>query len=520
MGLAMSFGISTYAQSLQEGIKFVHYGRYESAVKALSAQAGEEAAYYLGLAELGRDNKTAAGAAFNKVATSFYGMAGNAQILFHEGKKSDAMKLLQEIVDGAKRKEWEKYKIAADAINYTKGGDINKAIEWYKKAVEIAPNEPAIKVALGDAYLKLQTGGGEAMTNYEEALAKTNDKSLVYSKIGSLWYQARNYERALENYEHAKNADPQNPMPYKDLADAYYRINKFELAKQNTEKYLALSDKTVDDQVQYANLLFLSKHYKEAETKMNEVMKVATKKSYMYRVLGYSQYETKDYTNALSSMQQFFKMDKDNTGIISSDYLYTGRIFTALAATDSSKAAAYADSAGVYFEKGLAVDTSANKTEAYREIAVMFRDAKNYSQAAKWYGKLIKETPEYNAEDYFYYGVYTYFSGKYADAQTIFKDMAAKYPKESSPIYWQGRSAAAQDEEAKTGLAVPYYKQWLDMNTEGVKKSNKDLMQAYQYLAIYYYNSKNNSEAKNYCNQILQLEPDNKTAKQILDILK
>ena len=36
-----------------------------------------------------------------------------------------------------------------------------------------------------------------------------------------------------------------------------------DLAKQNVEQYYALSDKTCDDKIQYANILFLAKglHY-------------------------------------------------------------------------------------------------------------------------------------------------------------------------------------------------------------------------------------------------------------------
>ncbi len=514
---ALAFSFSTYAQSLQEGIKLVRYERYGSAKNVLQSQSGDEAVYYMGLAELGLGNTAAARDQFSKIAAGYLGMAGLARVLFSEGKNADAMKILQSIMDGAKRKEWEKYKIAADAITYTNGGDINTAITWYNKALEIQP-EAGTYLSLGDAYLKLQTGGGEAMDNYQTALSKTNDKSLVYSRMGALWYQARTYEDALKNYDLAKDADPENPIPYRDLANAYYRIGKYTLAKENIEKYLSLSDKSVDDQITYANLLFLSKDYPNAMSKMKELIAAGHEQAYMYRVLGYSEYETKNYAEALKHLQTFFAKAKESE-IIPDDYIYMGKIMTALATSDTAQAKLYSDSADYYVEKGIAIDTTQDKAKLYRDVAEGFRDAKNYEQAGNWYGKLVRGTANYTAEDYFYWGVYTYYSKMYPEAAEIFSGMALKYPTEPSPVYWQGRTAAAQDPEAKNGNAVEFYKKWLGMEQEGVVKSNADLMQAYQYLAIYYYNTSDKTNAMEYVSKILELEPGNETALQIKEIL-
>jgi len=513
--VACSF--TMHAQSLQEAIKLIRYERYGSAKTMLQQQSGTEATYYLGLAELGLGNAAAARDQFNKITDNYMGMVGLARVLFFEGKKDEAMKMLQNVVDGARRKEWEKYKMAADAITYTKGGQINKAIEWYKKALEIEP-EAATYLALGDAYLTQQTGGGEAMNNYEAALGKTNDKSLVYSRMGALWYQARNYEKALENYDLAKNADPSNPIPYRDLANAYYRIGKYTLAKENIEKYLSLTDKSIDDQVTYANLLFLSKDYANAVSKMQELISGGHEQPYMHRILGYSNYELKNYPVAYNEMQTFFKkMPADD--IIPEDYIYMGKILTALAISDTSKTKVYSDSANFYLEQGISLDTAQDKAKLYRNIAEGFRDAKNYEQAGIWYGKIVQGTTDFTAEDYFYWGVYTYYSKLYPEAAKIFNDMAQQYPEEPSPVYWQGRAAAAQDVEAKNGGAVPFYEKWLGMEKEGVTKSTADLMQAYQYLAIYYYNQSNKAEAIKYSEKILELEPGNETAKQIKDVM-
>lgn len=515
--IATAFAFNVGAQSVQEGEKMINYGRFESAKKALEPIAGKDvqANYYYGLAEIGLDNNDAARAAFAKQPEDFYNQAGTARVLFEEGKKEEAGKVLLAIVDKAKKKEWEKYKIAADAITYTKGGNVSDAISWYKKAIEINGGDANTHIALGDAYMKMQAGGGEAMNNYEKAVEKGTNNSLAYAKIGSLWYAAHKYEDALKNFNLSKDADPSNPLPYKSLAEAYQRAGRYEKALENVEKFLELSDKSIDDQINYANLLFLSKKYPEAQAKIQELIGKGVTKPYLYRLVGYSAYETKDYPKALENMHLFFSKEKNADKIINDDYIYTGRIMTALAGVDSTKAKVYNDSADFYFNKVVSLDTAKDKSELYKKIAEGFKDAKEYGKAGEWFGKVVKENAEVPAIDYFNWGLYAFYGRNYSEAANAFQLMRAKYPQEGSAIYWQARTAAAVDNEAKTGGAAQFYKDWIGFTKEGYEHKDADLMNAYQYLAFYYYNANNEKDATEWINKILEKEPGNEFANQV-----
>lgn len=517
LAVATAFAFNVSAQSVQEGEKMINYGRYESAKKALEPLAAKDARanYYLGIAELDLGNTAAARTIFAKYPDDFYNQSGMARVLFLEGKKEEASKMLTAIVDKAKKKEWEKYKAAADAITYTKGGTATDAVTWYNKALEINGGEANTLIGLGDVYQdKIQGGGGAAMTNYEKAVEKGTNNSLAYSRMGALWYRARNYESALKNYSQAKEADPSNPLPYHDLAEAYQRAGKYEQALANIEKFLELSDKSIDDQITYANLLFLSKKYTEAQSKIQELIGKGVNKTYMYRLIGYSAYETKEYQKALDNMRLFFSKEKDADKYIPEDYLYTGKIMSALAGQDAANAQMYNDSADYYFNKVVTMDTSSNKSEMYRKIAEGFNDAKEYAKSGAWYGKIVAEDAEAPALDYFNWGLYSYYGKNYSDAARAFAAMRTKYPDEAVTPYWQGRVAAAQDPEAKSGAAVPFYKEWLASPKE---HKDADLMNAYSYLAWYYYNSNNEAEATIWINKILEKEPTNEFANQVKD---
>lgn len=510
MAAAVALSWNVQAQSLEDGIKMYQYERYQSAEKILTPLATDARAnYYLGLSQLQAGNTAAAKATFAKFGDDAANMAGMARVSFVENNVAAGMQLAKAVADKAKRKDWEPLKYAADAITYTEGGDINQAIAWYKEALAVEDN-PGTHIALGDAYRKTGgSGGGQAMTNYETVTGKDPKNSLAFSRIGALWYAARNYDLALENYNKAKEADPANPLPYRDLADAYTWTGKYDLAKQNIELYLERSDKTVEDQIKYADILYLSKNYPAAITKMNELIGGGTNKPRFYGILAYSQMETGDTANALINVRKYFALQEPKK-IKWLDYVNHGKILLMNSMEDSAES---------YFARGVALDTAKDKSEVYRQIADAYKDniksEKGYARAGEWYGRAVAENPDAPALDYYYWGFWSYYGKKFDTAATAFERMEAKYADQPSATYWRGRVAAAGDEDAKTGAAVPHYTKWLGIEQAGYEKKNADLMQAYQYLAYYYYNKKDVPNTNIYLDKITAIEPNNEFVKQI-----
>ncbi len=505
---AITFGIQVQAQSLEEGIKMYQYERYESAKKELTPLStnNPQANYYLGLSALAQDNADEAKNIFSKFPEDIANMSGLARIAFVSGNIPEGTRLVNVVAAKAKKKDWEPLKLAADAITYTKGGDIQQAINWYQEAVKRNDND-ATRIALGDAHRQTLTGGGEAMNNYEKVTARDLKNSLAFSKIGALWYAAKNYNLALENYNKAKEADPSNPLPYKDLANAYFWTGKYDLAKQNIEQYLQLSDKTTDDLINYANILYLSKDYDNAAKTVQDILNNGVTKPGLYGILGFSQYETKDYPNALKNIRTYFST-QNAAKITSYDVIQYAKILMANE---------MADSANHYFNLALNKDTATDKSDTYRQIAEAFKTAKEYNKSAEWYDKLIKANPDAVPIDYFWRGAMYYYAKNYTGGATAFEAMETKYPDQPSAVYWRGRIAAAVDEEAKTCEASDYYKRWLD--TEGDKK-NGDLMYAYQYLALCAYNKNDKAGMQQYMDKIEVIEPNNAFLKQLKDAAK
>jgi tetratricopeptide (TPR) repeat protein len=506
---AMTLSMGVNAQTLQDGVKMYKYERYESAKKILAPMAAgnPEANYYLGLSEIGLENNEAARTIFNKYPEDAANMAGLARVAYETKNVAEGNRLATAVADKAKKKEWLPLKYAADAINYSDGGNIQQAIDWYKKALERNDN-PDLRISLGDAYQKIQGGGGEAMNNYENVTTKDPKNSLAFSRIGALWYAAKNYKLALENYQKAKDADPENPLPYRDLANAYFWVNNFDLALQNIEKYWELSDKSIQDEIQYMNILYKAKKYGPAIERANQLLQKGVRKPGVYGILGYSYLETKDSAKALENARIYFSI-QDPKRIFPADYQILAKIMLANGMEDS---------ADFYFEKAVQMDTASDKSQTFRGNAEAFKDAKRYAKSAKWYERLTTTYPSTPAIDYFWAGAMYYYAKNYASAATLFQTMETKYPDQPSATYWRGRVAAAQDEEGKTCAAAVFYESWLAKVGPNYEKKN-DQMYAYQYLALCYYNKGDTTKAKEYLDLIEKIDPANSFLKQMRDLL-
>jgi len=135
--------------------------------------------------------------------------------------------------------------------------------------------------------------------------------------------------------------------------------------------------------------------------------------------------------------------------------------------------------------------------------------------------------------DVYNWGISNYQAGNYKTADSIFCGIyESKYPTEIYGYLWCARSKIAQEDTASpTGVAVEAYDKLaaisrsLDSTAKvaGSADSTKYKAQAlnsYFYLAGFYNNTKKDKEtALSYLNKVLELDPENATAKQYKSII-
>jgi tetratricopeptide (TPR) repeat protein len=511
------FGAGAYAQdpAVKEGVKMYYYKKFKSAQTTLTPLAEKDplANYYLGLTLLEMGNLQQAQATFMKYPEDLANISGTARVAFLNKDVANGNRIAKELAGKAKKKDWMPQKYAADAITYTEGGDINQAIAWYKDALAKNQGDKSeLHIGLGDLMRKQPTGGGEAMNNYEAVVEKDKTNSLALSRIGDLWYDARNYTSALDNYGRAKEADANNPLPYKALADAYSRSGKYKQALQNLQDYLAHSDNTFDDRLDYTRALYQAQSYCDAVTQAQKLLgeAPAARKTELTGILGFSQVNCGDSLAALTNLRTYFTT-QDPAKITPGAYIEYGKLFLKLGQTDS---------ASVYYLKGINGDTAKNKTDVYRDVAEAFKAKKEYCKSGEWYNNLVKANPDAQAADYVWRVIMYYYCKDWANAARSADEFVAKHGEQQpSAYYWQGRVGAAVDSEATTGGGVQYFEKWLEKVGPNYDKKN-DLKVAYQYMLYCAFNAKDKEKLKMWKEKLLAIDPNDKSVKEIEELEK
>lgn len=516
--IALATSLVAQAQTVEEGIKMYKYQKYQSAEKILTPLGVKDpvANYYLGLSYLDAGNPSRANTIFQRYPDDPANQAGTARVAFATKDPATGAKIAKDVAAKAKKKEYMPLVYAAEALTYSEGSDLQQAVQWYKDALTKNPNDAEAHLGMGDTYRKIAGGGGEAMNNYEAITEKDPNNSLVLSRIGDLWYDARTYESARDFYQKAKDADAANPLPYRSLATAYQRTGKYDIALQNVKKYIELSDNTTSDQISYAEILYQAKSYCDAAKLAADLMTQqppADKKTELVGILGFSQAECGDSTEALRNMREFFRLKKAKD-ITPEAYIAFGRLWMKLSNVDS---------AGYYYMMGIKSDTAQNKTDTYRQIAEAYKSKKEYCKAADWYTNLIKSNPSTQPLDYFWSVVMYYYCKDLKNALSSAEQFESKYPEQPSSTYWHARVLAAIDSEATTGGAAPFFTKWLEkLGPDGEAKPDKknDVLKAYEYLVLYNYNKKDKEATKQYMDKLRAIDAKDSLLIQIEEMEK
>ncbi|QNS42739.1 tetratricopeptide repeat protein [Chryseobacterium manosquense] len=386
LGVAVGFFSNfAFAQTLQDGIASADSHKYANAKQVFKQMVTKsptaENYFYLGNSyltqfepnfELALENFNKGLAADKK---SNLNKLGLASVKLAKGDKS-AVAEIQRIVSDARDKDPEVLYRAAEALTLFGGAsNADLAIDFLNRAVEKSQKSgtPAYYYyTLGDAYrLKLTNSpqvAGSAMTAYDKALPIAKNKASVYTRIGTLWMQAQQWQKAKESIDRAIASDPTYAPAYKAKAAYNIKYQNNALATQDLMNYAKYADEDPDTQLEISKLFFTNEDYANSKTYLDKVFDKVND-PIKYKLRAYLQYADGDYAAAKASMDEFIaKAEKSR--IQPADQGLLGLIAAGLAhkETDAAK-------------------KSALTTEAQQKIAIA-KAAKD--ETMNWDAELLK----------------------------------------------------------------------------------------------------------------------------------
>ncbi len=354
LGVAVGFFSNfAFAQTLQEGVANADSHKYAKAktvfTEMIAKSPTAENYFYLGNSYLTQfePNFDMAQENFNKGLAadkkSNLNKIGLASVKLGKGDKS-ALTEIQNIVKDAKDKDAEVLYRAAEALTIFGGASqADLAIDYLNRAVEKSQKAgtPAYYYyTLGDAYrLKLTNSpqvAGSAMTAYDKALPVAKNKASVYTRIGTLWMQAQQWQKAKESIDRAIAADATYAPAYKAKAAYDIRYQQNALATQDLMNYAKYADEDPDTQLEISKLFFTNEDYANSKLYLDKVFDKVND-PIKYKLRAYLLYADGSYSEAKSSMDQFVSK-AEKSRVQPADQGLLGLISAGLAHTETDAA--------------------------------------------------------------------------------------------------------------------------------------------------------------------------------------
>lgn len=144
--------------------------------------------------------------------------------------------------------------------NYFYNGNYNQAIENYKKAIEIAPNNAVANKNIGSCYnnigltLKEKGLSAKAIEYFEKALLINPNNENAYVNLGSTYIDIGKYDLSIENSQKAININSNSESAYINLGVAYQKKGSLNKALELYRKALAINPNSMLAKQNYNNL--------------------------------------------------------------------------------------------------------------------------------------------------------------------------------------------------------------------------------------------------------------------------
>jgi Tfp pilus assembly protein PilF len=554
------FGATANAQDLDQAKKAIDAEQYEKAKEILKSlintkpDAGRNF-FILGNLYLTQKLQDSANMSYQKgilaKSEANFNYIGLGQIDLENNNSTAAKANFDKALANVKKKDFEELLYISRALMNNSKPDYKTALTYLDRAKLIQPQDAQVQLALGDAYFGL-ANVNDAFSAYRNSF--DTDKNVLRAKLqlGVITKGSKAFPEAKVAFEDILKTNPSYGPAYRELAETYYlwAINEKDKTKYPEynkmaigyyDKYLSMTDYSLDSRMRHADFLILTKDYKALELEAEAMQKLDKVNPRILRYLGYSAYENGNNDGAIKALNDF--LSRGNAKIIGRDYLYLGFAKTKKALTSAKNPDGTTankvdkmlfDSGVADLRKGVELDpVMANELNDFGKI---YFDIKMYKEAAAIYDVATLNPNSRNfLFDNYYFGYATYFDAanqdqpditQIAKANTAFSNVISIRPNFTDAYIYKARlnSLLPTDETAKAEMAK-YYDEFIKAviakgEAEGAKPANKTkFVEAYNNIGIYLAKT-DKVKAKENFEKALAIDPTNETALSTMKLLK
>ena len=404
---------------------------------------------------------------------------------------------------------------------YFEAKDTANAKTYANYAIKANKNYGAGYILLGDIEV-VKDDGGAAAGWYQQAIyfdPKNPDGYFKYANI----YRGRSPEEAVSKLNELRAQRPDIAVDAL-AARILYSSNRLE---QSLDYYDKVTDKSKLEDVDITNYAteawMLQKREKSLEMARYGLSRNARKAAWN-RLVFYNLTDMGQTEEALKYADALFNAS-DSAKISGFDYTYYG---TAL------KNAKQYEKAIEMLKKALAEnkDNADLLNSNKKSLSDAYLAMEDFDNATLYYEEYLKNVQKITASDMAGLAtIYTNMAAKLTGdqkidalkkADAVYAQLGEKFPENIDfANFMRARVNSNLDPETKEGLAKPFYEAIVNSlagKSDRDRADNARLSEAYRYLGYYYLVKDDKATADGYWNKVLEIDPNNATAKQALGI--
>ncbi|MBM6499456.1 tetratricopeptide repeat protein [Flavobacterium macrobrachii] len=543
--LASTF--TTQAQDLEPAKKAIDAEQFEKAKGLLKSiiqakPSNGKANFLLGNIYLKQNIADSAAIYFQKGLTASESAKlnhiGLGQMDLDANNHSAAQAKFDMVTKDLKKKDTEELVYIARAYMNADKPNYKKAIEVLNKAKLANPNDAQVQLALGDAFYG-DKNQNDAYVAYRNAYQTDNTLIRAKMQLGVLLKGAKAYTEAVKAYNEVIAINPNYGPVYRELAETHYLWGNNEPKTYNEnikkalsfyEKYMSLTDYSLNSRMRHADFLILAKDYKALEVVANKMKELDGVNPRILRYLGYSAYENGNIDGALKALTDY--TSNPNHKIIAKDYAYLAQAKIKKAITEDGKVIDPTALTDAMTTVKKAIEMDPLIANDLNEIGKKLYEQKAFGAAAAVFEAAVSVPTSKNfLIDNFYLGNALYYdnSGKDADkrdkialqkADVAFGNVITASPTTQDAYIFRARTNKLLENDQQMS---DYYQQYMDVVTakgqEEITKNKSKFVEAFNNMAAHYANS-DKAKAKELFNKTLAIDPTNSYALESMKLLK
>jgi tetratricopeptide (TPR) repeat protein len=541
---------ASQAQDINQAKKAIDAEQFESAKTILKAiinakPSNGTASFYLGNVYMLQNNIDSAKIYYQKGLTGSEGARlnniGFGLIDLDNGNAEAAEQKFALATKDLKKKDIEEYIFIGRAYTFSLKPDYKKAIEYLTKAKLINSQDPQLNLALGNAYFG-DKNQNDAYSSYRNAYSLDNTLIRAKMQLGVLLKGAKAYTEAIKAFDEVIAINPNYGPVYRELAETYYLWGRNEPSKYriyvdkalvNYEKYLSLTDYSLNSRMRHADFLVLAGEYKALEVEANKMVELDKVNPRILRYLGFSAFQNGNYDVAIKSLESF--IGNATNKVIALDYQTLGFAKIKKSVNEDGKTVdtALFDNGILDVKKAAEMDPNSLSINL-SDLGKKLYEQKLYKQAASIYDIAVanKESKNY-VLDNFYLGNCLYFDNTRKDivkpdpialqrADLAYATVIEASPKTQDAYIYRARTNSLLENDEMT---IKYYNDYVTVVTEKGPEELakpavvKKIIESYNTAAASYANT-DKTKAIEYFNKTLVLDPANQYALDSLKSLK